>query len=124
MANCETHGCSHACFVNSINKPECACPKGHDLTSSSLQCEESNTKVISSTFIQEDYTWRPLLGYTELCVWKKFGQKVKVGHSCLFDNLGFLQCLKVYIMTIRKSEENGLERFIFQNNFFDAPKYF
>merc|ERR1712226_1343515 len=48
----------------------------------STLCDESSDNgamTLAANFIKDDLTWRPLLGYPDLCVWKKFSG-FAVGH--------------------------------------------
>jgi len=75
---CDNYGCSHACYINSDNAPECACPVGMDLQDDLMTCEDysddSNNEVSNSFINEEDNTWRPLLGFPTMCVTKKYRQ--------------------------------------------------
>ena len=77
VGQCDTHGCSHACFKDSNNVPQCACPAGLILGEDGLNCQEfdDSTNEVQNNFINpEDGTWRPLLGFPEMCVIKKYSQ--------------------------------------------------
>ena len=58
------------------NEPQCACPKAAPVNADGLTCPpEENTNQISDNFINAaDKTWRPLLGFPDMCVIKKYSQ--------------------------------------------------
>ena len=72
---CENFGCSHACFYNGENLPECACPKDLTLSSDDLNCEEAqnnNSGALGNSFLSADHTWRPIIANTTMCIKKRF----------------------------------------------------
>ena len=83
---CSKIKCSHACFTNKEGVPECACPAGFTIEDFTIegesvgQCVEyscsddsgAGSNDVSDHFINDDRTWRPLVGFPDYCVVKKY----------------------------------------------------
>ena len=73
---CDETDCSHVCFTNLDGVAECACPADLTLGEDGTICEDvkdcSSSNNVSDHFINDDGTWRPLVGFPDYCVTKKY----------------------------------------------------
>ena len=93
IGGCDAAACSHACFVDpATNHAQCACPGDMVLGDDLLTCQEPNNPppISSDGFISEDGTWRPLLAFPHLCVFKKYGG-MHSGRISLFNGQHYLK---------------------------------
>ena len=60
-------------YLDEAGAAHCSCPGSMDISEDGLTCiEDVPTIIAANGFISDDMTWRPLLGYPDMCVIKKY----------------------------------------------------